>query len=135
MTRLNEKFLEIASEIADPAKSHASHLPLLDILDEVNGNNSRAYNPEALNQAGIDPKAFLSSWALGFAKGTLSMYTNPDDIYGSVVAKRCRTCLSTEGNAAFGNVLPDDVKVRLQEKLTDQLALLSRHKGPSANIG
>jgi len=116
MSILSEKFLSVAAEIAE-RHSPIVHYPLLSILEQVNGGK-REFNRVALQENGIDPDAFLTAWAIGYAKGTLVMNNN-HEIYRSVTHSRCQTCLSTDTPDSFGHYMPNDLKERLLAKQTE----------------
>ncbi len=92
------------------------HYPLLHIMRET-GNQTRAeYNPEILRNSGINPEELLKLWAVAYAKETLTSDTSISFVRG-ITINRCLTCLEKEGEFAFKDVLPEDIKALLREKL------------------
>lgn len=123
MSDLKQEF-DRARNAIESDYSHIYHYPLLEILRAVNPDASTTFNPDKLAEHGIDPAEFHKAWAHGFAKETLSQ--TGVGVYAEVTLSRCKICLSEEGDLAFGPVLRNDVKSRIQ----DRLNTLSEGRGP-----
>lgn len=116
MTSLKDRFDKIRADITDPAKT-VRHYPLLGILEEVNTDRSRTFDPDALTAEGIDPTEFRTAWAIGFARETLGFRNTTFDVWREAAMNRCETCLSETEGYKFGEVLPDALKQEIAQKL------------------
>lgn len=125
MKDLKQKFEAARLSIENP-QEHTFHYPLLEISRAVNASHSTKFNPEGLSAHSIDPDEFRAAWALGYARETLSQGKPDISIYAEVTMKRCQTCLSEEGELAFGTVLDERTKQRVQDQY-DALAKAYSH--------
>lgn len=121
MSDLKEKFDQTRTAIENEY-AHVYHYPLLDIMRAANKDHTGTFNPQALKENGINPATFKKTWALGFAKETLSHGEPSDPLFAQVTIARCKTCLSEEGNLAFGTLLSEKIKTRLQQQLDTVVA-------------
>ena len=86
------------------------------IMRAANGGPS-GFDPEALVRHGIDPLDFRTTQAINYAKLTLGYHDHPGEPYIRILITRLEKCLEDTDRMSFGNVLPDDIKQRVKDKL------------------
>lgn len=119
MSTYAEKFQEIAEKIRE-SDTPVYHYPLLALWEKINETGNREFQPDILQQQGIDPTEYRTVWAIGYAKQALATDTAvhaSSRTWHQVAIDRCRVCLSTDEPHNFSEVLPDDYKQKIQAKL------------------
>ncbi|PZQ48633.1 MAG: hypothetical protein DI551_01295 [Micavibrio aeruginosavorus] len=117
MSKLKTKFEEARAGLTD--KNQSNSAAFVEILHKAMPDyREKGFQPKALKEHGIEPRAFLRAWAKAWVNDTVAYQVGPHDkTWGSTLVARCKTALDTSTPQSFGRYLSQKDRKRIHDKL------------------